>query len=165
MDISEYQFSPSGKARALTDEQEREIAVRYVAGEGAPRLGVEFGCSHKTIYRSLERQGIPSRKPSERPRNGFVVDGYVWSPVDFNNPIDTAMMTREYPYLARHRQVMANSIGRPLTSDEQVHHIDGDRSNNDISNLQLRQGAHGSGVVMTCGDCGSHNVIATKIGN
>lgn len=36
-----------------------------------------------------------------------------------------------------HRLVVEESIGRKLSSDEHVHHIDGDKSNNDISNLQL----------------------------
>lgn len=36
-----------------------------------------------------------------------------------------------------HRLIMEAYIGRPLSSKEIVHHIDGNRSNNDISNLML----------------------------
>ena len=36
-----------------------------------------------------------------------------------------------------HRVVMEKIIGRPLKSDELVHHIDGNQHNNDPSNLQL----------------------------
>lgn len=36
-----------------------------------------------------------------------------------------------------HRVLMENFIGRLLTPDEVVHHKDGDKSNNDISNLVL----------------------------
>lgn len=36
-----------------------------------------------------------------------------------------------------HRVIMERQIGRALTRDECVHHIDGDRANNDLSNLQL----------------------------
>jgi hypothetical protein len=43
-----------------------------------------------------------------------------------------------------HRLVMEKEIGRELESSEVVHHIDGDKSNNDINNLELfpSKGAH-----------------------
>ena len=36
-----------------------------------------------------------------------------------------------------HRLIMENNIGRKLTFNEVVHHIDGNKSNNKIENLQL----------------------------
>lgn len=38
---------------------------------------------------------------------------------------------------ALHRYVMEQHLGRKLLESEHVHHIDGDKSNNDISNLQV----------------------------
>lgn len=35
------------------------------------------------------------------------------------------------------RYIMAKELGRELTEDEEVHHIDGDPLNNDVSNLQV----------------------------
>jgi len=40
-------------------------------------------------------------------------------------------------YVQEHRLVMEKRIGRYLTKDEIVHHLDGNGHNNDISNLQL----------------------------
>jgi hypothetical protein len=40
-------------------------------------------------------------------------------------------------YLLEHRVIMEQYIGRPLTEDEDVHHINGDRQDNRIENLQL----------------------------
>lgn len=40
-------------------------------------------------------------------------------------------------YVLYHRVVMENSIDRMLTDNEEIHHIDRNPHNNDISNLQL----------------------------
>ena len=39
--------------------------------------------------------------------------------------------------ILKHRLVMSESLGRPLRDNEHVHHIDGDVTNNDLSNLEL----------------------------
>lgn len=36
-----------------------------------------------------------------------------------------------------HRKIMSEHLGRKLRSDEIVHHIDGNKSNNEISNLVI----------------------------
>lgn len=40
-------------------------------------------------------------------------------------------------YVLKHRHLMEQKIGRILRSDEEVHHIDHNKENNDISNLQI----------------------------
>lgn len=44
-----------------------------------------------------------------------------------------------------HRAVMSEILGRPLTRQETVHHKDGNRANNDPSNLELFTSNHPSG--------------------
>jgi hypothetical protein len=44
---------------------------------------------------------------------------------------------RHRGYLLYHRLLMEEKIGRPLKEDEVVHHIDGNRDNNNIENLML----------------------------
>lgn len=40
-------------------------------------------------------------------------------------------------YKQNHRIIIESFIGRPLSEDEIIHHIDGDKKNNDISNLAI----------------------------
>ena len=47
--------------------------------------------------------------------------------------------------LFEHRYVMEQKLGRRLLTAETVHHIDGDRGNNSLSNLELFKSRHGPG--------------------
>lgn len=62
-----------------------------------------------------------------------------------------------------HRYLMAQKIGRKLETSEHVHHIDGDRGNNDVSNLELLSNSehkkkhllekYGDGAGRSCVNC------------
>lgn len=65
--------------------------------------------------------------------------------------------------MLEHRLIMQRALGRPLLSSESVHHIDGDKTNNAIENLQLRFGKHGRGVAYQCNACGSHDVRSVEL--
>lgn len=48
-------------------------------------------------------------------------------------------------YIMEHVLVMSEHLGRPLFEDENVHHIHGDRADNQIGNLELWSTAQPSG--------------------
>lgn len=97
-------------------------------------------------------------KYNRRGRRHFTRDGYAIVMVGKDVP-----GVRPDGRILEHRYVMQENLGRPLSTTETVHHINGDRSDNRIENLQLRQGKHGSGVVLHCLDCGSENVGSTSL--
>lgn len=45
-----------------------------------------------------------------------------------------------------HRYVVQEAIRRPLEPNETIHHIDGDKTNNSIDNLEIWIGNHGRGI-------------------
>jgi len=49
----------------------------------------------------------------------------------------------------QHRYVMEKHIGRKLTSKEAVHHKDGDRTNNELDNLELMSRSEHAKINMT----------------
>lgn len=156
---------PSTKAgRAFTDEERLDILWRFEEGEAIAKIARAHNAHWRTLTAFLEREveGFDPRAHRTGPRasrwkGGRVVqNGYVKVWIDPDSPY--ASMADSGGYVKEHRLVVAESLGRPLESIETVHHVNGDRQDNRLENLQLRQGAHGKGQVMRCLDCGSHNL-------
>lgn len=89
-------------------------------------------------------QGTPIDKKKKAP------NGTGWT-MDHGYMVRVVNGKRTY----EHRFVMSQYLGRELLPSETVHHINGDRQDNRIENLQLRIGQHGMGAVYACADCGS----------
>lgn len=66
---------------------------------------------------------------------GRIIDTHGY--VKINVGLDHPMASASSPYVGEHRLVMAEKLGRSLSSDEIVHHLDGDKQNNDPDNLVL----------------------------
>lgn len=100
-------------------------------------IGSIFGVSCDTILRRLNRYGIEARdnKGENNPMwDGGVKyedDGYklIWVPEHPNS--------NSQGYVREHRLVVERYIGRYLETEEVVHHINKDRQDNRIENLQI----------------------------
>ena len=82
---------------------------------------------------SQEKSG--NRSPHWNGGQSMTTDGYIRVWLNPSSPF-FPMVTKQ-GFVLEHRLVMAQSLGRCLFADEVPHHIDGDRTNNVRSNLQL----------------------------
>lgn len=98
--------------------------------EGCERKGFKVGlCA--THYRRM-RAGKPLLKPVREYGQGHrSSEGYV------NLRVPDHANSRASGYVAEHRLTMSKILGRPLRKDENVHHKNGDRSDNRPENLEL----------------------------
>lgn len=79
-------------------------------------------------FRSLEIETIPGKRGT---KGWYMSQGYVNRKVNWHPKSD------KRGYVKEHRLVMEKELGRILNDDEYIHHIDGNRQNNDIQNLRL----------------------------
>lgn len=161
----------------LTEIQESEVCVLYTRGVSPKELSTTYNIHETSILNTLRRGGVNLRTRKESlallDRSGSNggnwkggrnqrLNGYVQIYIPKNDPLH-CMVHKGGCYAFEHRIVVARSIGRPLNSNETVHHINGDKIDNRIENLQLRFGNHGPGRVLCCEDCGSVNIIEKVI--
>lgn len=132
---------------------------RRAAGEGVHDLALAFGTHTSTVGR-LTRG---SRHPDSYLRSGGRVKSGSYIAVMVRPDDPMAAMRMSYGYVLEHRLVMARHLGRPLRSTETVHHINGDKHDNRLENLELRNGRHGKHQAFRCLDCGSVNISPTSL--
>lgn len=158
------------QTRWVTPDQAKEMVRLYVEEKlSQVQIGTLFNFSQVVVSRILREKGIEVRRGVGRKEGhgnwggGKTISsgGYVSVVLDINDPM--AIMRNRQGYVMEHRLVMARALGRPLTDNETVHHIDGDRENNLLSNLQLRIGKHGKGSSYRCADCGSYHIISVEL--
>ncbi len=75
-------------------------------------------------YGRWKRHGDPNKLLIRQPGRGQITSSY-------------CLLRFDNKCIMEHRKIMQDHLGRELTSQEVVHHIDGNGLNNNISNLQL----------------------------
>jgi len=162
------QRSSSGRPLISPDSYKAKVRELRERGMSQQAIAAEIGMSQAVVSRTLRVMGMPtaremSGEKSGNWRGGVVnaSDGYLAVLVSGDDPM--ACMRSKQGYVLQHRLVMARSIGRPLVGHETVHHINGNRKDNRLENLQLRQGRHGRGIKMACACCGSTNIVGVQL--
>jgi hypothetical protein len=109
---------------------------------GCPRGAHSAGLC-RSHYERLRVHGRPEAGGPVRTvtGNGHVSRGYWMVPV----PQADRHLVGGAAWTGEHRLVMARLLRRPLTPDETVHHVNGDRLDNDPANLELWSCAQPSG--------------------
>lgn len=138
----------------------REMVEDYKNGLGFNELREIYPFNSDTMREVLVDNGVEIRL---RGRNKLPLkehinsNGYVLVKIDEDSPY-YSMSVHNGRYISQHRLVMAQHLGRLLLDTETVHHKNGNRKDNNIENLQLRDTDHGEGQVRVCLDCGSHRI-------
>ena len=126
-------------ARDGMDEEEfkQYLITQYSTGKSMGTIGEELGVTPSCIRKYFVKYGITRRektvgfKARKKTKRIIRSDGYIMILVP-----DHPSANRD-GYVFEHRVIMEKKIGRYLSSDEVVHHIDENKHNNDISNLLL----------------------------
>lgn len=154
--------------KIFASEDAALISTMLAAGHSQETIAKTIGTSQTTMRRVMNLAGIKKDASRSRRRHGmwrggrFEVKGYILVLVPQDHKF-FSQMAGASGYVLEHRLVMAEKLGRPLTRDETVHHINGIKNDNRPENLQLRQGNHGTGGAHQCRACGSYDVIAIAL--
>ena len=133
-----------GKAITFTDKEIDDMVSRAKALESQRSIADSYGTSQCKVSRILRGRGIfnsrgrsrtgsahPSWKGGRHTNN----QGYVY--VYLTDSHRFAEMRNSQGYVAEHRLVVAQDLNRCLERHENVHHINGDKSDNRLENLEL----------------------------
>lgn len=116
---------PYTEARRLYDIRQRGVTKRKPKNFSEIMRNVNPPKGIKIKYSSKDKD-----KKNRVWRKGYI---YLYLP---NHP-SSRKIPPDYGYVREHQVVMEEHIGRQMVSGEQIHHIDGDKSNNKLENLVL----------------------------
>jgi predicted DNA-binding protein YlxM (UPF0122 family) len=126
--LRELGYSTNKKSNSKETE---EMFLMYESGYSFEQVAKSFGLTRQAVWERLKRVGIKSREKKLLP---FVMyDGMKWTINNCGYYRNTNRSSGEY---LLHRYKYEREVGSiPLGYD--IHHIDHDKQNNDISNLML----------------------------
>jgi hypothetical protein len=136
--MKRFGINPRGRVRKpLSEDLKSNLIILYVEQKLSTRaIGKILGRTHDYVSDKLKELGIvvddrvaalQSERNPDWKGGKTISQGYV----EISSKAISPKRKRE------HQIVMENYIGRELKADEVVHHIDGNKQNNNINNLAL----------------------------
>lgn len=135
-----YGIDPPLPPRNEAGRASRRTAQCPECGKDFPVFYGERFCSRRCAGASLSKRFAGKNSPNWKGGRTVEPNGYVKLHRPDHPRADGAGYVRE------HRLVMEAVLGRYLEPHETVHHKNGDTSDNEVENLELRVGRHGKGA-------------------
>ena len=133
-----------GNSKNRVNVNLKELEERYNSGQSMKQIAKEMGFGMNTIVRRLNKIGITKRRTVSyynkvNGNSGQVKKGQrsiAWkggTKIEFGY----LYIWINDRYVRTHRYIVEKQLGRKLTRDEVVHHIDHNKTNNHLSNLKV----------------------------
>lgn len=132
--IAEDVGAPYGRRKVIWHACEKCAKERWVETRASqPVSRWCYPCGRRA---GKPRGSLPREKSANWKGGRHVTSlGYIQVMVPMDDPLICMADTRGRVY--EHRLVVARAIGRPLRSEEQVHHLNGNKADNRLSNLAV----------------------------
>lgn len=133
----------SGRVK-FCSRQCKDLYQTTLTGEKSPRKGKyhteQAIAKIQKVARKRAQEFIGEKHPQWK-GGSYTNHGYRYVSINMlsaeDQEIAWPMVRKGNAYITEHRLVMARSLGRPLEKHESVHHINGNKMDNRIENLEL----------------------------